>query len=148
MTSRTLLGAACAATLIVAAAQPAAADVRPFDIRANVKMLPGGGSSLVQAGTFTGAPLGRGKVRVRTFVGQGRGSVVRFRLWNARGSVTGTGDCAVKFKGSEILYSGTARITGGTGAFRGMHGSGLRVSGRGELSGEHFAVRVTGRVRT
>jgi hypothetical protein len=123
------------------------AGVRNLDIRASVKMLPGGGSSLMQAGTFIGAPLGSGKVRVRTFVGQGRGSVVRFEMWNSRGKIRGTGDCAVKFKGSLIIYSGTAKITAGTGAYRTMRGRGLRVSGRGTLSSERFTVRLSGRVR-
>jgi hypothetical protein len=142
-----LAGAGCAALFALTPATAPAA-VRPFDIRADVKMLPGGGSTLVQVGRFSGKPLGRGKVRVRTYVGQGRGSVVRFRLSTSRGSVTGTGDCAVRFSGSLILYNGTAKVTGGTGAYRTMRGDNLRVTGRGELSGDRFVVRVSGRVRT
>ena len=133
---------------VLALAFPAAAGsaVRRLDVHATVKMLPGGGATLLQAGTFSGTPLGRGKVRVRTAVGQGRGSVVTFRLYNARGSVTGRGDCAVTFKGSLILYRGVATITGGTGAFRRMRARKLTVSGRGELSSERFAVNLSGRV--
>src|SRR4029079_378310 len=102
-----------------------------LNIHASVKMLPGGGSTLLQAGTFSGAPLGRGTVRVRTFVGKGRGSVVRFEMKNRRGSVRGTGDCAVSFKGSLILYRGVAKITSGSGAFARMRANHLTVTGRG-----------------
>jgi hypothetical protein len=136
--------------MILAPSPPVAhvAAARPFNIRATVKMLTGqgGGGTLLQAGTFTGAPLGRGKVSVRTFVGQGRGSVVRFVLTTSRGVVRGTGDCAVSFRGTKILYKGTAKVTGGSGAYRGLHGGGLRVSGSGEISGD-FTVLLTGRLR-
>ena len=50
------------------------------------------------------------------------------------------------FKGSKILYKGTAKITSGSGAFRHMRAKGLRVSGSGSISGERFVVRLTGRV--
>jgi hypothetical protein len=139
-----LLTAALLAVLVLAA--PAEAGVRPFDISAKVTMQPGGGASLLQTGAFRGT-IGHGSVRVRTFVGQGRGSVVRFTLRTARGTVSGTGDCAVRFKGAEVLYDGTAKITGGTGDYAGITGRNLKVSGRGELSAERFSVRVTGRVR-
>jgi hypothetical protein len=128
-------------------ATPAVADAaRTMSIRANVKMLPGGGSALLQSGTFTGAPLGSGTVRVRTYVGRGRGSVVKFTLSNSRGSVSGTGDCAVTFRGAQISYRGTAKITSGTGAFRNIRGRGLRVTGSGSISGERFTVNVSGRI--
>jgi hypothetical protein len=149
MTHRLPLSAtACA--LAVAAAWPAAADsaVQPVNIHATVRMLPGGGATLVQEGTFAGAPLGRGKVRVRTRVGAGKGSVVTFVLSNSRGSVRGSGDVAVQFKGSLILYRGTAKITGGTGAFRGLRARSLRVSGRGDIAGERFVVNIAGRARS
>jgi hypothetical protein len=141
---------AVACALAVAAAWPTAADsaVQSVNIHATVRMLPGGGATLVQEGTFAGAPLGRGDVRVRTRVGAGRGSVVTFVLSNGRGSVRGSGDVAVTFKGSLILYRGTAKITGGTGAFRGMRASSLRVSGRGDIAGEKFVVDIAGRARS
>jgi hypothetical protein len=149
MTRRLRLPAiACA--LALTAAWPAAADsaVQSVNIRATVRMLPGGGATLLQEGTFAGAPLGRGNVRVRTHVGAGRGSVVSFVLSNSRGSVRGSGDVAVTFKGSLILYRGTAKISGGTGAFRGLRARSLRVSGRGDIAGERFVVNLAGRARS
>jgi hypothetical protein len=138
------LTGACALAL-VAPGTPSGAAQR-LDVTATVRMLPGGGATLIQEGTFAGAPLGRGKVRVRTQVGKGRGSLVRFTMRNSRGSVTGVGDVAVTFKGSSILYNGTAKITSGSGRFRGMRAGRLRVSGRGKVSGDKFVVRLTGRV--
>jgi hypothetical protein len=150
MNHRRSLPAVACALAAAAAAWPTAADsaVQPVDIHATVRMLPGGGATLVQEGTFAGAPLGRGHVRVRTRVGAGRGSVVTFVLSNGRGSVRGSGDVAVTFKGSLILYRGTAKITGGTGAFRAMRASSLRVSGRGDIAGERFVVDIAGRARS
>jgi hypothetical protein len=140
--------AALLCLVAAAAAWPASAPAatQSLDVRVSVRTLPGGGATLLQQGTFSGAPLGRGDVRVRTAVGQGRGSVVSFVLSNRRGTVRGTGDVAVTFKGTLILYAGNARITGGTGAYSGMHGDGLRVTGQGELSGEQFFVHLAGRV--
>ena len=146
MTLRRLAVSLAGALLLSAALPAGAGSAQRLNIRASVRMLPGGGSTLLQAGTFSGAPLGRGTVRVRTFVGKGRGSVVRFELRNRRGSVRGTGDCAVNFKGSLILYRGTANITSGTGAFRRLRARGLLVTGRGELSGDRFSVNLSGRV--
>jgi hypothetical protein len=140
--------AALAALALAGAAVPATAGsaVQRLDVRANVKMLPGGGATTLQEGTFTGAPLGGGRVRVRTTVGQGRGSTMIFVLSNRRGSVSGRGDVAVNFKGSLILYKGTATITRGTGAYRSMRARHLRVSGHGEISSETFLVALAGRV--
>ena len=136
-----------AATLAAAFAPAAHSDAgRRLDVTATVRMVPGGGATLIQKGTFRGAPLGRGTVRVSTQVGKGRGSVVRFTMRNSGGSVTGSGDVAVTFKGSQILYSGTAKITSGSGRFSHMRAGGLHVSGHGEVSGEKFVVRLTGRV--
>ena len=140
----------CATAVLasVAVAWPALAHSAqaPFNIKAKVHMLAGGGSALTQAGTFTGAPMGRGKVRVRTNVGQRSGSVINFVLSNSRGTLRGTSDCEVTFKGSQVRYTGTAKITGGTGAYRGMRSSRLRVNGHGDLADENFLVTLTGRV--
>lgn len=132
---------------VAAAAVPAPASALRLDIQATLRMAPGGGAALLQTGTFTGVPLGSGTAKARTFVGQGRGSVVRFVLANDRGSVRGVADCAVGFGGGQITYRGRAKITGGTGAFRRMRARGLRVSGSGPLSGERFDVRLVGSVR-
>ena len=139
---------AIAVLATIAAAWPAMASSAqvPMKITAKVHMLAGGGSTLTQAGTFTGAPMGRGKVRVRTNVGSGKASIITFVFSNGRGTLRGTSDCAVTFKGSEVHYRGTAKVTGGTGAYRGMRSSRLRVSGHGELADENFLVTLAGQL--
>jgi hypothetical protein len=136
------------ALLGAGARQSEASAVRPLDVRATVALSAGGGATMLQRGTFAGAPLGRGRVSLRTTIGRGRGATFRFELATPRGSVRGTGDVALIFRGSTVVYRGTARITAGTGAFAAVRGSGRRVDGRGALAGERFAVRLTGRVRT
>jgi hypothetical protein len=140
----------CAIAVVasVATAWPAMAHSAqvPLKITAKVHMLAGGRSTLTQAGTFTGAPMGHGTVRVRTNVGSSRGSIITFVLSNSRGSLRGTSDCAVTFKGSQVHYRGTAKITGGTGAYRGMRSRRLRVSGHGDLADENFLVYLAGQL--
>jgi hypothetical protein len=136
------------AALLASASGPPAADgaLAPLDVRATVRLLPGGGATLLQRGTFSGTPLGRGTPSLRTTLGTGRGATFRFQMVTARGSVRGTGDVAVGFRGSSVTYRGTASITQGTGALRRVRGRALRVAGSGPASGETFAVRLTGRV--
>lgn len=145
MRARALTAAALAA-LGLASAAPAAGAAQRLDIAATVRMMPGGGTSLLQQGTFTGAPLGPGTVHVRTDVGRGRGAIVHFRMFNRRGSVEGTGNVTIKMHGSAVTYGGSARIARGTGAFSRLRSGSLRFSGHGDMSGSRFSVHLTGPV--
>jgi hypothetical protein len=142
-----LTALACSAGLAAAAPAIASSSATKVNIRATVHLVPEWGATLVQKGTFSGAPLGRGSVTVRTTIGAGRGATVTFVMSNRRGTVRGRGDCAVEFKGTRIIYHGTARITGGTGAFRGLRIRHLKVSGHGDIGGENFIVNVVSRPR-
>jgi hypothetical protein len=132
--------AACA----FGAAPAAEAGAQRLDITADVSLIPGGGAVLRQRGTFAGAPLGKGTLTLRTTVGAGDGATFSFEMFNARGRVHGSGNVALDFKGSTISYHGTAKITEGSGAYRGVRARHLRVSGSGPLSGETFHVRLSG----
>jgi hypothetical protein len=136
------------ALLGLAAGRPPVAEsaTRALDITNVVHPVDDGGDTLRQRGTFAGAPLGSGTVNLVTKVGEGDGATVTFSMVNARGSVQGTGNLSLQFKGATIIYRGTAKITRGTGAFRSIRAKGLRVSGSGPLSGETFKVRMTGSV--
>ena len=140
--------AACAFGAAAARPEPAESAGRRLDITADVRLIPGGGATLRQRGAFAGAPLGRGTLTLRTTIGDGDGATFSFELVNARGSVHGAGNVALDFKGTTIVYSGTAKITHGAGAFRNVRARALRVSGSGPLSGETFKVRLTGTART
>ena len=48
------------------------------------------------------------------------------------------------FRGSRVSYTGSARITGGSGAFSRIRGNGLRLTGGGDLTGSRFPLRLTG----
>jgi len=112
MTTRKLTLATLAALALTAA--PAQAAQR-LEITGQVRLLPGGGSTMRQTGSFSGTPFGSGTINVTTNVGRGRGAVMSFRMFNRRGQIWGSGDAKLTFRGSKVSYSGTARITGGSG---------------------------------
>ena len=147
MTVRTLTIAAVVATGLGFAATQAQAAQR-FDITGQVNAPNSNGATLRQSGPFSGTPLGAGTLNVATAVGEGSGARVSFRMFNRRGQIWGTGDVKLTFRGSRVSYDGTARITGGSGAFRNVRGSGLRLTGGGDLTGSRFPLRLTGLVRS
>jgi hypothetical protein len=137
---------AAAVAVTLAAAFPATADsATRWAIHVTVHEAPKSNGALIHTGTFVGPPLGRGTVRTRTRIGVGRGALITFALTTKRGTVRGTGDCKVTFKGARVYYLGTAKVTSGTGAYRMLRARGLQVSGSGELRGRTFAVKLTGR---
>lgn len=138
------VGALAAAWLGLAAAQAQA--TQRFDISGQVNAPDNSGATLHQSGPFSGTPLGSGTLKVTTAVGEGKGARVSFRMFNRRGQVWGTGDVKLTFRGSTVSYDGSARITGGSGAFSRIRGSGLRLTGGGDLTGSRFPLRLTGRV--
>jgi hypothetical protein len=138
------VAAVAAASLGIAVTQAHAA--RRFDISGQVNAPDTSGATLRQSGPFNGTPLGPGTVTVTTAVGQGSGARVSFKMVNRRGQIWGTGDVKLSFRGSKVSYDGTARITGGSGAFRNVRGSGLRLTGGGDLTGTRFPLRLTGLV--
>ena len=143
MITRTFTVAAVAAAgLGIAVAQAHAAQ--RFDITGQVNAPDNSGATLRQSGPFNGTPLGAGTATVTTRVGQGSGASVSFKMVNRRGQIWGTGDVKLTFPGSKVSYNGTARITGGSGAFRNLRGSGLRLVGGGDLTGTRFPLRLTG----
>jgi hypothetical protein len=145
MITRTLTVAALAAAALGLAATQARAAQR-LDMSGQVNAPNNNGTTLRQSGPFRGTPLGQGTLNVTTAIGEGKGARVSFRMFNRRGQVWGTGDVKLTFRGSRVSYSGTARITGGSGAFSRVRGSGLRLTGGGDLTGSRFPLRLTGLV--
>jgi hypothetical protein len=147
--TRTLLtvaALACVAAAGLARPPAAPAVTSELDVAASVRLIPGRGATLAQRGTFTGAPLGRGSIRLSTRLGQGSGAVFSFVMSTRRGTLRGSGNIALSFSGSTVGYSGTASITQGTGAFARYRARGLRVSGREQSDADTFRFRMTGRV--
>src|SRR3954453_15517570 len=145
MINRTLTLAALAAAGLGLAATQAQATQR-FDISGQVNAPDNSGSTLRQSGPFSGTPLGSGPLNVATAVGEGKGARVSFRMFNRRGQVWGTGDVKLTFRGSRVSYDGTAKVTGGSGAFARMRGSGLHLTGGGDMTGTRFPLHLTGLV--
>ena len=145
MINRTLTLAALAAAGLGLAATQAQATQR-FDISGQVNAPDNSGATLRQSGPFSGTPLGSGTLKVTTVIGEGKGARVSFRMFNRRGQVWGTGDVKLTFRGSRVSYDGTAKVTGGSGAFSRFRGSGLRLTGGGDLTGSRFPLRLTGHV--
>jgi hypothetical protein len=142
----TLAALGCAAAAGLAGPPAAAAGTSELDVSAAVRLVPGRGATLAQRGTFAGSPIGRGRIRLSTRLGQGSGAVFSFVMNTRRGSLRGSGSIALSFSGSSVAYSGTASITGGTGAFARYRARGLRVSGRELSSADTFRFRMAGRV--
>jgi hypothetical protein len=145
MRRRVSVLALVASGVVLSSAAPAVAGgSRPFDIRATVRLLPQTGGDLVQKGTFVGTPLGHGNVVVHTQLGGRSGASVHFTMTNKVGTVSGGGAVTVSFKGTVVTYSGTARVTSGSGQFAGVRASSLHVQGSGDMAGGAFTVSVTG----
>ena len=81
---------ACLFGLASARPQPAAAGSPPLNLRVSVSLAPGSGASLRYRGTFTGAPLGRGKVDLLTRLGGDGNATVTYTMSNRRGSISGS----------------------------------------------------------
>ncbi len=133
---------------LIGAAGPGSADaaVRPVKVRFTVRLLDEPGATMRQTGTFSGAPFGRGRVDIRSAIGKGKGARITFLLTNRAGKLRATGDVTLKFSGTSVHYSGTARITAGTGRYRHAHSRTLRLDGHGDITGERFGVVLSGRI--
>jgi hypothetical protein len=127
-------------------AQPAAAGMAPLDLRVSVSLAPGSGSTLQYRGTFTGAPLGHGKVNLTTRLGGGGDATVRYTMSTSRGTISGSASVTLDYSGSTVTYKGVASITKGTGAYRRVRSRNLRISGRAGLTAENVTLSLSGPV--
>jgi hypothetical protein len=135
---------ACVLGVASARPQPAAAGMPPLDLRVSVSLAPGSGATLHYRGTFTGAPLGRGKVDLRTRLGGGGEATVTYTLSNSRGTMSGSANVTLSYHGSIVTYKGVASITRGTGSYRRVRSRTLRISGRAGLTAETVTLTLAG----
>jgi hypothetical protein len=135
---------ACLVGLAFARAQPAAAGSQPLDLRVSVALAPGSGATLQYRGTFTGAPLGRGKVNLRTKLGGDGDATVSYTMSNSRGSISGAANVTLSYSGSTVTYKGAASITRGSGSYRRVRSRSLRISGRAGLTAENVTLTLSG----
>ena len=102
--------------------------------------------TLEDHGTVTGTPFGAGSVEVVVMLKAGKATGT-FRMLFGKGSVTGTIDMPFTISGGEIDFRGTARITGGTGAYRGITSGALAAHDHNTLDGQNGVVTLTGFAR-
>jgi hypothetical protein len=136
--------AACLFGVASARPQPAAAGMPPLDLRVSVALAPGSGSTLHYRGSFTGTPLGRGKVNLLTKLGGAGNATVTYTLSNSRGSMSGAANVTLSYSGSTVTYKGAASITKGTGSYSRVRSRTLRIAGRAGLTAEHVTLSLSG----
>jgi hypothetical protein len=94
-------------------------------------------------GTVTGKPFGKGTIVLVGALANGRLQGT-FWLTYPRGSVVGTTSMPFTISGNEIDFAGTSRITGGTGAFRGIRSGALKTRDHNTLDGQNGTLSVVG----
>jgi hypothetical protein len=106
----------------------------------------GSGGTVEDQGTIRGTPFGSGTIDLQGTLGSGALEGT-FRMTFKRGEVRGTVHAPFTIAAGQITFRGHGRITGGTGAFRGIHGRGLEVTDTNTLDGQNGQVAVEGTVR-
>lgn len=118
---------------------------RTDHVTATVKRAKSKGSTLVYKGTATSSLFGRGKVVEHARI-KGLGSVGRVTITYKHGTVRAT----TTSKGSlhanlTVSFTGTYKITGGSGAYRHISGHGS-FTGKGPLDLSRATFKQRGRV--
>jgi hypothetical protein len=106
----------------------------------------GAGGKVEDQGTIKGAPFGRGTIDLEGTLGKGLLDAT-FRMTFEHGEVRGTVHMPFTISGGQISFQGHARLTGGTGAFRGIRARGLDVTDTNTLDGQNGKLSVEGTAR-
>lgn len=123
MISSRTLAAAAALTAVLALPAAAPATTVTYDARGSVHKVGGSGSTVVYRGTVRSDRLGDGKVQQRLTIDGLRASGT-FRVRYPAGTVRGRVTAQAKLGSGGATFSGSLRITGGTGRYKGASGSG------------------------
>ena len=98
-----------------------------FSLDGQVVNVKPGLISLTDAGNVTGVPTAFAKTLAKytlsPLLGKANSS---FTIWNGAGLITGTSVLTYTQNSTNIVFDGIATITGGTGAFRGIQGRGIK----------------------
>jgi hypothetical protein len=131
--------------LSVAAAPATAATTRRDTTVATVKKRSGKLPTLVYTGTVRSSALGRGTVHQVVHL-NGLDVTGEFTISYPGGTIRGTVRARAKLGLKGATFTGTERITGGTGRYKGASGSGS-YSGSGPLDMSGATFRQTGTIR-
>jgi hypothetical protein len=114
--------------------------------RTKMTSTPATPGTIEDRGTVTGKPFGNGRAVIAGRLANGT-FTGGFRLVFEEGSVVGTVSLPFTIAGDRISFSGTGRLTGGTGAYRGVTSGSLEVRDTNTLDGQNGRVSVRGFAR-
>jgi hypothetical protein len=132
------------ATAVVAAPASAATTHRDTTV-ATVKKAGGSLPNVTYTGTVTSSVLGRGTVHQVVHI-NGLKVTGEFVITYAKGTIRGTVKARAKITLKGAVFTGTEKVTGGTGRYKGASGSGS-YAGKGPLNMSSATFRQTGTIR-
>lgn len=104
---------------------------------------------LIDKGTVKGSPVGSGNITLTYRLLPNRGvAVTTFTITNTNGTVTGRCQSDYSVTRLHITFTGTARITSGTGAYAGIRGRPLQFNALHSITGRKEAIALIGRATT
>jgi hypothetical protein len=113
------------------------------DLDAKTKEVGTSAAGIHDRGKISGTPFGKGSIDILVSLSGGKATGT-FTMTFAKGSVTGTVDMPFTITGGEIDFRGTAQITRGTGAYRGITSGKLQAHDHNTLDGQNGVVSVSG----
>ncbi|HSZ68876.1 MAG TPA: hypothetical protein VK756_00800 [Solirubrobacteraceae bacterium] len=140
---------ACALALTLGAAGAGAAGARAgaastvsLNDTAHLHKTSSHGFNLYESGSASGS-LG-GSISLHLDVVSTNRVTAQITVYPHGGSVNATASGSYRNNGSTASFAGTLNVTGGSGSYRGAHGSGLSFSGTVQRSNDAVTVRVSG----
>ena len=98
-------------------------------------------------GTVTGTPFGRGAVTILVALANGRATGTLPAAVPARARSPARSTCPSRSRATRSHFRGTARFTGGTGAYRGITSGALKARDDNTLDGQNGVVELAGFAR-
>jgi hypothetical protein len=133
---------ALAALVAACAAAPAAARTRTDTVTATVKKTGRSGTALVYTGVVHSKVFGRGRVVEKIYGGLKGTFVITYAHGKVRGASTAHAKAA---PGGGVNVTGTYRLTGGTGRYKKISGSGT-FTGHSDTTLQRATFRQHGKV--
>lgn len=137
--------AALVVLLALAGTTVAWATTRTLDATAALKTTKRDGLRATQKGTVDAKPFGKGTLTLNSFIQKGKIDAT-FTATIGSSQVRGRAFGRVDIK-KRITFTGTARLTSGTGRFKNVSGRGLRFTGNGPLNGRTIDVTLRGAIK-
>jgi hypothetical protein len=138
-------------TAVALIAAPAAASakpkLRPVDLTGATTVVNGSilASPAHYEGTISGTPFGTGKIRLTVQLDLVyRTATGTFRIRSKKGTVSGTVDGTIVGLNRVIDFYGTAELTGGTGRYKRIRGTGLEIHTRNTLDDPNGTIELRG----